>query len=100
MKNFINRLRKIINSEDFTPLHIPIFEGNEIEYVTDCIKSNFVSSVGEYVNKFEKAICEFTGSKYAILTVNGTAALQISFILAGVEENDEVLMPALMLILM
>lgn len=92
----LKKLRKLFKKgDDFVPLHIPIFEGNEIEYVTDCIKSNFVSSVGEYVNKFEKAICEFTGSKYAILTVNGTAALHISLILAGVEENDEVLMPAL-----
>lgn len=95
MKNFINRLKKIITDDTFTPLHIPIFEGNEIEYVTDCIKSNFVSSVGEYVNKFEEAICRYTGAKYAILTVNGTSALHISLMLAGVKENDEVLMPSL-----
>ena len=92
----LNMLKDAIcNTEEFCPLHIPIFEGNEIEYVTDCIKSNFVSSVGEYVNRFEKAICEYTGAKYAILTVNGTAALHVPLILVGVEENDEVLMPAL-----
>ncbi len=97
--NLINDIRNILpkekNKNNFIPLHIPIFERNEINYVTDCIKSNFVSSVGEYVNKFEKAISEYTGAKYAILTVNGTAALHVSLLLAGVEENDEVLMPAL-----
>ena len=90
----INKLKTIKNG-DFTPLHIPIFEGNEIEYVTDCIKSNFVSSVGEYVNRFEEAIAKFTGVKYAILTVNGTSALHISLLLAGVKRDDEVLMPAM-----
>ena len=94
---FVDKLRKILKQENnnFIPLHIPIFEGNEINYVTDCIKSNFVSSVGEYVNKFEKVISEYTGAKYAILTVNGTSALHVALLLSGVERNDEVLMPAL-----
>jgi len=91
----LNKLKEVINSKDFTPLHIPIFEGNEIDYVTDCIKSNFVSSVGEYVNKFEEAISKYTGAKYAILTVNGTSALHISLLLVGVKRDDEVLMPAM-----
>jgi len=88
-------ISSIINQDNFTPLHIPIFEGNEVKYVTDCIESNFVSSVGEYVNKFEKAICAYTGCKYAILTVNGTAALHIGLLLIGVTKDDEVLIPAL-----
>jgi len=91
----IKILQEVINSKEFTPLHSPIFEGNEIDYVTDCIKSNFVSSVGEYVNKFEEAISKYTGAKYAILTVNGTSALHISLLLVGVEREDEVLMPAM-----
>ncbi|BCD67957.1 LegC family aminotransferase [Nitratiruptor sp. YY09-18] len=94
-KYIIKNVAQLGRTVNFIPLHAPIFEGNEIEYVTDCIKSNFVSSVGEYVNKFEKAICKYTGAKYAILTVNGTAALHVSLLLAGVGENDEVLMPAL-----
>jgi perosamine synthetase len=94
INKLIDKLKTIKNG-NFTPLHIPIFEGNEIEYVTDCIKSNFVSSVGEYVNKFEEAIVKFTGVKYAILTVNGTSALHISLLLAGVKRDDEVLMPAM-----
>jgi perosamine synthetase len=91
----IEKIKSVINQDNFTPLHIPIFEGNEIKYVTDCINSNFVSSVGEYVTKFEKALCDYTGAKYAILTVNGTAALHISLLLVGVKRDDEVLMPAM-----
>ena len=91
----LKKLKEVINSKEFTPLHIPIFEGNEIEYVTDCIKSNFVSSVGEYVNKFEEAISKYTGAKYAILTSNGTSALHISLLLVGVKRDNEVLIPAM-----
>jgi len=85
----------VINQKEFTPLHAPIFEGNEIKYVTDCIESNFVSSVGEYVNRLEEMLVDYTGAKYAVVTVNGTAALHVCLILAGVEQDDEVLMPAL-----
>ena len=88
-------ISKVINQDSFTPLHIPIFEGNEIKYIADCIESNFVSSVGEYVNRFEDALSKFTEAKYTILTVNGTAALHIALILVGVERDDEVLMPTM-----
>ena len=90
-----DKISFVINQKEFTPLHIPIFKGNEVKYVTDCIESNFVSSVGEYVNRFEEAICNYTGCKYAILTVNGTAALHIGLQLVDVTKDDEVLMPAL-----
>jgi len=96
LPNKINQtIKSVINQESFSPLHAPIFEGNEIKYVTDCIESNFVSSVGEYVNRFEEMLTDYTGAKYAVVTVNGTAALHVSLILAGVESDDEVLMPAL-----
>ncbi len=88
-------LQSVINQDNFTPLHAPIFEGNEIKYVTDCIESNFVSSVGEYVNRLEEMLQEYTGAKYAVVTVNGTAALHVSLILCDVVRDDEVLMPAL-----
>jgi len=88
-------IASVINQDNFTPLHAPIFKGNEIAYVTDCIESNFVSSVGEYVDKMEESLREFTGAKYAVVTVNGTAALHVSLLLCGVEREDEVLMPAL-----
>jgi perosamine synthetase len=76
-------------------LHEPEFDGNEWEYVKECIDSNFVSSVGKYVDRFERNLEEYTGSKYAIAVSNGTSALHISLLLAGVEQNDEVLVPAL-----
>ena len=89
------KLQSVINEDNFTPLHAPIFEGNEIKYVTDCIESNFVSSVGEYVNRLEEMLQNYTGAKYAVVTVNGTAALHVSLILCDVVREDEVLMPAL-----
>lgn len=77
--------------EGFIILHDPRFIGNERKYLMDAMDSNFVSSVGEYVNKFEKAIAEYTGSKYAVAAVNGTAALHISLLLAGVKRDEEVI---------
>jgi len=85
--DFIKRLYK----KDIVPLHEPIFVGNEEKYVLDTIKSSYVSSIGEYVNKVEKFIAEFTGSKYAIATVNGTSALHIALLLSGMKPNTEVI---------
>ncbi|MBK7843503.1 MAG: LegC family aminotransferase [Bdellovibrionales bacterium] len=76
-------------------LHEPWFCGDEIELVSECIRSTFVSSVGEFVDRFEKAVRDYTGSAYAVAVVNGTSALHVSLLLAGIEENDEVLIPAL-----
>tara|TARA_A100001015_G_C15026294_1_gene730671 strand:+ start:614 stop:1381 length:768 start_codon:yes stop_codon:yes gene_type:complete len=86
---------KLIFGNDFIPLHRPVFEGNERQYLIDCIDSNFVSSVGEKVTDFEKKVSEFTGSKYAIATVNGTAALHVAIELSGVKHGDEVITQAL-----
>lgn len=79
------------DTDKFIPLHEPRFMGNEKEYVNECIDSTFVSSVGKFVDRFEKAVVDFTGAKYAIATVNGTAALHVALKLAGVRENDEVI---------
>lgn len=76
-------------------LHEPFFNGNERQYVTDCIDTNWVSTVGKYVNLFEQLISRTTGAKHAIATINGTAALHICLLLAGVQPGDEVLMQAL-----
>ncbi len=73
------------------PLHEPRFIGNEKAYLNECIDSTFVSSVGKYVDRFEKEFAQYVGSKYAIATVNGTAALHISLILADVKKDDEVI---------
>lgn len=76
-------------------LHEPSFTGNEMAYLKECIDSTFVSSVGKFVDRFEVELAEFTGAKYAVSVVNGTAALQIALMLAGVQPGDEVLVPAL-----
>lgn len=79
----------------FIPLHAPYFGGNEKKYVTDTIESTFVSSVGAYVNRFEDMMKEITGAKYAIATVNGTTALHLSLLMAGVERDEIVITQAL-----
>jgi perosamine synthetase len=84
-----------IFGEEFIPLHRPVFEGNEREYLIDCIDSNFVSSVGVKVTEFEDQVADFTGAKYAVATVNGTAALHVAINLAGVVKGDEVITQAL-----
>jgi len=76
-------------------LHEPEFSGNEKRYLIECIDSTFVSSVGEFVNRFERMLSDITGTGHAIACVNGTAALQVCLQLAGVRQNDEVIMPAL-----
>jgi perosamine synthetase len=76
-------------------LHEPSFTGNEWRYIKECLDSTFVSSVGKFVDRFEVELAAFTGAKYAVAVVNGTAALHIALKLAGVKANDEVLIPAL-----
>jgi aminotransferase in exopolysaccharide biosynthesis len=76
-------------------LHEPRFAGNEWAYVKECLDSTFVSSVGRFVDRFEADLAAFTGAKHAVAMVNGTAALHIALRLAGVQPNDEVLIPAL-----
>ena len=88
-------LIRAIYGDGFIPLHRPVFEGNEKRYLVDCIDSNFVSSVGAKVTEFEQQVAAFTGSKYAIATVNGTAALHVALQLAGVGRGDEVISQAL-----
>lgn len=79
----------------FIPLHDPRFIGNEKKYLNECIDSNFVSSVGKFVGQMEQLCAEYTGAKYAVAAMNGTAALHIALQLAGVQREDEVLTQAL-----
>lgn len=81
--------------EGFIPLHEPRFEGNEKSYLNACIESGFVSSVGEFVNRFERDIATFCGSKHAIAATNGTAALHIALHALGVDSHCEVITQAL-----
>tara|TARA_B100000795_G_scaffold218808_1_gene172985 strand:+ start:333 stop:1472 length:1140 start_codon:yes stop_codon:yes gene_type:complete len=88
---FINFVRDIYGTTKKISLHEPKFIGNEKKYLNQCIDTNFVSSIGKFVDKFEKKIAKYTGVKHAIATNNGTSALHISLILAGVEQDDEVI---------
>lgn len=91
MQRVIEYIQNLYGTKKFIPLHEPKFLGNEKRYLNECIDSTFVSSVGKYVDKFEQIFAEYTGSKYAVATVNGTSALHISLLLAGVEREDEVI---------
>jgi perosamine synthetase len=91
-EDIVSFIRRLFNSQtDFIPLHEPRFIGNERKYVVDAIDSTFVSSVGPYVNKFEEDFARIVGSKYAIAIVNGTSALHLGMIIAGVKPGDEVI---------
>jgi len=96
MEKIISFIRETYNSpSDFIPLHEPRFLGNEKKYLLDTIDSTFVSSVGKYVDRFEEMIKDYTGAKYAVAVVNGTSALHMGLILAGVKRNDLVITQAL-----
>lgn len=90
------KIKLVSKKEDcFLSLHEPRFEGNEWKYIKECLDTGWVSSVGKYVDLFEQKLAEWTGSPYAVAVVNGTAALHISLLLAGVKQNDEVIIPSL-----
>ncbi len=94
-KDLVSFIQNIYNTKEFIPLHEPRFIGNEKKYLNDCIDSTFVSSVGKYVDTFEKEFAKKVGSKYAVATVNGTSALHISLLLSDVTSDDEVITQAL-----
>jgi aminotransferase in exopolysaccharide biosynthesis len=90
-KHVVDLIRSQYPSKNFIPLHEPLFIGNEKKYVEECIDSTFVSSVGRYVDDFEKIIANYTGAKYGVAIVNGTGALHMAMLVAGVKRNDIVI---------
>ena len=82
-------------SGNITPLYAPEIRGNEWKYVKECLDTGWVSSAGRFVDRFEKELADYTLTKFAVATVNGTAALHTSLLVAGVLPDDEVLLPAL-----
>jgi perosamine synthetase len=93
IKSRISRL--LGEPKDFVPLHEPEFLGEEDALVSDCIRSGWVSSLGEYVDRFEAEIARVCGASHGVAVVNGTAALEVALRVAGVQPGDEVLMPSL-----
>ena len=81
--------------EDFIPLCVPEVRGNEWKYIKECLDSGWVSSVGSFVERFEGDLAHYVGVEHALATVNGTAALHIALLVAGVEPDDEVLVSTL-----
>lgn len=88
-------IRELYATDEFVPLHAPCFSGNEKKYLNECIDTTYVSSVGKFVDRFEEMVAEYTGSAKAVVCVNGTNALHMGMLLAGVEKDDEVLTQAL-----
>ncbi|WP_029008251.1 LegC family aminotransferase [Azospirillum halopraeferens] len=88
-------LRSVTSPTRPLPLHEPVFAGREWDYVKDCLDTGWVSSVGAYVDRFERMLSQRAGDAHAVAVVNGTAALHVALMLAGVRTGDEVLVPAL-----
>jgi perosamine synthetase len=101
MKNnssFVSELLQAIKSvtgDSPAALHEPLFNGNELTYTRECIESGYVSSVGAFVNRFEVELAETVGAKFAVATMNGTSALHLALLVAGVQAGDEVICPSL-----
>lgn len=91
----VSALTSVLPDEEPIHLHAPVFEGKEWDYVRECLDTGWVSSVGRFVDEFERRLAEYTGVAHAVAVVNGTSALHVSLILAGVQRGDEVLVPAL-----
>ena len=95
LKKVTDFIHDLYGVQDFVPLAVPVFIGNEKKYLNECIDTTFVSSVGKFVDRFEEETAKYTGCKRAVVCVSGTNALHMSLMLAGVERDDEVLTQAL-----
>ena len=93
--DIVSFIHSLFGTDEFVPLHAPLFIGNEKKYLAECIDTTFVSSVGKFVDRFEEQVACYTGSKRAVVCVSGTNALHMGMLLVGVERDDEVLTQAL-----
>jgi len=84
-----------VSAEGTIPLSVPEIKGNEWKYVKECLDTNWVSSVGPFVSRFEQMLAEYVDAKHAVATVNGTAALHVALLVSGIKPEEEVLVPAL-----
>lgn len=94
-QRLVDAVRSVVGEDDFVGLHIPDIGEGEKARVAECLDSTFVSSVGAFVDRFERGIAEFTGAAHAVAVSNGTSALQIALLLAGVRPGDDVIVPTL-----
>ena len=77
------------------PLSVPNLCGNELKYVKKCIKTEWISTAGNYISLFEKKVASYLNSKYAVACINGTSALQVALRILEVGNGDEVIVPTL-----
>lgn len=91
----LSLIKRLYPDKEQILLHEPVFLGNEKKYLNECIDSTYVSYVGQFVNKFEAAVMDYTGSKNAKAMINGTAALHMALMVAGVEDEDLVISQSL-----
>lgn len=94
-KQIVDFIKGWYGTEEFVPLSVPKFVGNEKKYLNECIDTTFVSSVGKFVDRLEEDMARYTGAKKAVVCVSGTNALHMALMLVGVERDDEVLTQAL-----
>lgn len=94
-KDICEFIHQLYHTDDFIPLSVPVFTGNEKKYLNECIDTTFVSSVGKFVDRFETDMAFYTKSAKAVVCVSGTNALHLAMILTGIERDDEVLTQAL-----
>ncbi len=90
----VSRLRAAVGNSG-GGLHEPVFAGNEKKYITECIETGYVSSVGSFVTRFEKELALYVGAQHTVAVVNGTSALHLALVAVGVKPGDEVIVPAL-----
>lgn len=79
----------------FIPVYKPDLKGNELKYLSNCIKTEWISSIGRYVTEFEKSLAKYCDAKYAVSTSNGTVSLHLALAAAGIGKDDEVIIPSL-----
>jgi len=92
---YINQLKLGDTMTKFIPVSEPTITEKEIEYVTQAVKSGWVSSLGEFINRFEDEFAKFVGTKYALTVSNGTTGLHLALVSLGIKEGDEVIVPDL-----
>lgn len=95
ISTIIEFIKKQYPGEAIVPLHRPIFSGKEKEYLLETIDSSYVSSIGQFVDRFERMMCELTTASFAVAVVNGTNALHLALLLSGVQRRDEVISQSL-----
>ena len=85
----------MIATQPYIPLSVPVLQGNEWQYVKECLDTGWISTAGPFVSRFEEAICAYSGSPHATACASGTSALHVALLLVGIWPGDEVIVPTL-----